>query len=256
MKSEWYACSPCQICKEESKIICFCSRVYLCEHCLPKHLMSEVSVKHKPQLIDNDSIQQDDLEIKRKDVLHSIKSKLQNEVLQIEEFKRISIQTLNDFIETIIKGLKEMYEELAKNIEDSCSQADQDLRAAISLSKLSLNVNHPILDLFKNCKTADQVKNIEIVSKRFSYDKINLKDLINKHTFFLLEINKDLKSREMPVKHPGDFVRDNKAVRHSTNTYNETEENILRRSIVSEARQTFLSSRDYTEEKERSLSRI
>ena len=204
MKSEWYACNPCQICNEESQIICMCTRVYLCENCLAFHLLHEVSSKHKPQLLENCSARNDQSEAVRQEVINAIKSKLQNEVLLIEEFKRISVQTISDFIESIEKDLKEICEKFIRNIEEKCSQADQDLRNAISLSKLSLNVNHPILDLFKTCKSLEQVKNVDIVSKKLEFRKLRLQEVIDDHTTFALEIYKDMHSRILPLRSPAE----------------------------------------------------
>lgn len=218
--SEWYACSPCQICKEESKIICLCARVFLCENCLPTHLMHEVSVKHIPKII-NDLYHDETEESGRKQVFNSIISKLQNEVLNIEEFKRISVQSINDFIEDLHKDLATVRDEILSDVEKKCTKADEELRDAISLSKLSLNVNHPILDLFKFCKTVDDVKKVKVVMQKMFHDKLDLQSLIKKTTTFTIEINKDLKARIMPAKSPADHTDASHLKRHSTNTFNE-----------------------------------
>lgn len=205
--SDWYACRPCQICNEESKIVCLCTRVYLCENCLSTHLMLEFSAKHKPQLLNDSQSQPDHTEIIRQNVLKAINSKLQNEVLVIEEFKRISVQTFSDFIESTINDLREICEKLIRNIEEKCGKADQDMRDAISLSKLSLNVNHPILDLFKYCKSVNDVKKVEIVQKNVEYKKIQLQEIIDKHTCFTLEIRKDFNGRVLPLKSPAEATK-------------------------------------------------
>ena len=251
MISEWYACAPCQICNEESKFVCHCSKVYLCENCLSKHLMLEVSAKHKPVLLDNMSQSEDGNETRRKDVLNSIKSKLQNEVLQIEEFKRISQQTITDYVFSLEKELKSICEKLLKEVDDKCNLADSDLRAAISLSKLSLNVNHPILDLFRRCKTTEDVKNIEIVSKKLNFEKINIHELIEKNTFFSLEINKDFKSRVLPVKSPAESV-----FRPINKSRSNTEEEFFTNEInIKSSTKTFILNED-SDDRIRSISRI
>ncbi|OMJ91468.1 hypothetical protein SteCoe_5952 [Stentor coeruleus] len=218
--SEWYACSPCQICKEESKIICLCSRVFLCENCLPMHLIDEVSAKHIPKIINNFH-DEDSEESSRKQVFSSIISKLQNEVLNIEEFKRISIQSINDFIEDLHKDLTIVRDEILSDLEKKCSKADEELRDAISLSKLSLNVNHPILDLFKFCKTANDVKRVKVVKQKMFHNKLDLPSLIKESMSYTININKDLKARVMPAKSPADQIEKSHNKRYSTNIINE-----------------------------------
>jgi Galactose oxidase, central domain len=216
MDSQWYACSPCQICNEESTRICYCSKVYLCEYCLPKHLMLEVSNKHRTELIENYSVHEDQTELKRKDVVNSIKSKLQNEALKIEEFKRISLQTIEDYIQSLEKEITQASQRLMTNVEEMCAKAEQDLRDALSLSKLSLNVNHPILDMFKACKSVEDVKNVQIVHKFIKCDKFNFGEIIKKYTCFEIEINKDFKSRNWPLKSPAELVKQDLVKRSST----------------------------------------
>ena len=213
-----------------------CTRVYLCVNCLAFHLMHEVTSKHKPQLLENYSALSDQSEAVRHEVLNAIKSKLQNEALLIEEFKRISVQTISDFIESAEKDLKEICEKFIRNIEEKCDQADQDLRDAIALSKLSLNVNHPILDLFKHCKTIDQVKNVEVVTKKLEFKKLRLQEVFDDHTTFAIEINKDFNSRILPLRSPAEAAGKEYAKKSQTSIHDDNEALLDMNAIIDHTR--------------------
>jgi hypothetical protein len=253
--SSWFACSPCQICNEESRIICYCSKVFLCEHCLPKHLMFEVSAKHKPMLIEN-ICSTDDSEPKRKNVFDAIVSRLQNELLQIDEFKRITVQTITDYIKTLRKSLADICDNLIKSVEEQCSRADEDIRAALSLSKLSLNVNHPILDLFKFCRSIDEVRQVEVFSrKHIEYDQIDLYKLITLNLRFGLEINKDEGSRVLPSKAPGNPSKNRAAVNRFSTTQSISDSPISATDSMASSK-TYYAFTDDLEEREQRYSKI
>lgn len=201
----WFACSPCHLCNEESKLICYCSRINLCNLCLDKHLIYEPDIKHSPISI-NESLTNDELESKKRAVLNAIKSRLQNEVLQLEEFKRISLQTVHDFINVIQTDIEEFRKSVTTSIEKQCNIADEALRCAISLSKLSLNVYNPIISLFKACRTPEDVKEIQITERKFEFLKPNSTEILMKSLEFRLKLNQDKNIRAMPSRSPAEAV--------------------------------------------------
>ena len=204
--SSYFACCPCQICNEESQFICFCSRVNLCFNCLPTHLLQEVSEKHRPTLIENTVLYLDETESQRKQVFSSIISKLQNEILHLEEFKKIAAQKLIDSISNIKLEIDKFCENSLKLLEELWLKANEELRTALSLSKVSLNVNHPVLDLFKKCRSIEDVKNVNVIEQHLEMDTLDITSLMQNHLKLSLVINKDKDSRAFPAKSPADKV--------------------------------------------------
>jgi hypothetical protein len=180
------------------------------------HLEQELSEKHRPTPIENLSLHLD--ESQKKQVFSSIISRLKNEVLSIEEFKKIAFQQISESLNAIRDEVDKFTENFLKNLEGLCARASEELRAGLALSKLSLNMNHPVLDLFKHCRTAEDVKNVQVVVKDLSFEPVNVLKLLQNHVKLEFLIKKD-NSRSFPVKSPAEtngFLNKSVVMRHAS----------------------------------------
>lgn len=177
----------CQLCKNvPASLLCKCSNVYSCDLCIGTHFMQVINVKHKPVKypLTTDSPRNSlgaDLEA----TLHS---KLTNELLELEEFRKLSLQKLSELLQKAEQELLETSQRVMVSLNDLCEIAHRDLTTAISLINFRENSDNYILNIFKNCKTAEQVRDLAVVHKSLEFVQFNVAEMINSSICFNLQI--------------------------------------------------------------------
>ncbi|CAG9311623.1 unnamed protein product [Blepharisma stoltei] len=211
----------CIICQEKAKLICFCSNISLCEKCIGKHLLNNPSINHKPvplsdsylsskytqNLEDLNKTEEKILQVAacQQEVINAIQSKLANEILELEEFKKLSLEVIAEFIKGIQRDVIDASKIINNFVTEQCDNAQKELRNALVLLKLSHDANHPILSLLLRCKSVEEVRNIEIAKKDLTFKDLKIKETIKDGIYFCFDIVKDnnIPANKFPQLHPG-----------------------------------------------------
>jgi hypothetical protein len=168
--------STCQDCIAEASIEC-CGRL-ICDQCLGTHLMQISLSRHRPQPV-NHSI--------NTVLSNSIHNKLANEILELGEFKNYSLQIINSFIQSIEKEVLEISEKMSQIITERCDEVEQELRTA--LSHLMVNdTKHPILSMFKECQTQEEVKQVQVLNKQVQCYPLGVTELLKQSMLFYMDL--------------------------------------------------------------------
>lgn len=167
------SCFDCQ-----SPPIFECCRKKLCGQCVGTHLMQITSTKHKPLPIDSSTTNE---------VFFAIHSKINNEILALEEFKNFSVQVISGFAQSIEKEILEICKDFYNVITEKCEKAELELRSA--LSHLAINDSENlVLKLFNSCKSSEDVKSVKLISKKLSCLPIHINEQIQNAIQFSLRM--------------------------------------------------------------------
>ena len=178
--------SLCQNCKTSpAKLLCKCNNVYICEQCIGNHLMQVLNVKHKPVTISSMSF---GLKSFPSELEAAVHSKLSNELLELEEFRKLALQKLSEILQQAEKELLETAEKVIFSISEACENASRDLSNALSFINLRHNSSNFILDMFNTCTSTEEVREKSILYKSLEYEAFNVAKLVNSSVFFNLEI--------------------------------------------------------------------
>ncbi|CAG9315661.1 unnamed protein product [Blepharisma stoltei] len=223
----------CIVCQEKAKLICFCSNISLCEKCIGKHLLDNPSISHKPvplsdlslspkytqNLEDLNKEEEKFLRIAthQQEVINAIQSKLANEILELDEFKNISLQVIAEFIKSVQREVADASKFINNFVNEKCNDAQKELRNALVLLKLSHDSNHPILSLLLRCKSVEEVRNIDITKKDLKFKELGIKDSVKDAVYFCFDILKDntIMANRLPQAHPGDNADKHEPIRKS-----------------------------------------
>jgi hypothetical protein len=213
----------CKLCAKEAKLICKCAQVYLCEQCVGQHLLQNFTAKHRPmRLIDYlSSIAPPAVELTEKPELKSaILSKLNNEVLEIEEFRKISLQKISEVVQMAEKELLETVEQLMNEVSDNCESAQRDLKCSAATLKLPEYNSNYILSLFGSCKSVEEVRDLQIVHKLLDLDYLSMAQFIHESVNFSLQITNE--PRIVQPKSPSKLVLNKETVDLKSNVFDFT----------------------------------
>ena len=196
--------NDCNICKHEAKLICNCVGVYLCEQCIGQHLLKNSAIKHRPmRIMDADSESQSLFKEQptKPDIKSAINSKLSNEVLELEEFRKISLQKISEMLQLAEKELLETVEKMMNLVADECDNTQRELKNAIALLRLPEPPSNSILDMFESCNSVGDVRDLNILFKDLDLVYPNMKEVIRSSIIFSLQLTKTpkkLKKLEVP----------------------------------------------------------
>ena len=185
--------------KSEAQFICKCNDVFLCEMCVGNHIIQIIPGKHKPVSI---SVLKDPQRTSI-DLESFIQSKLNNELLELEEFRKLSLQKVSELLQKAEHELLETAQRVMVGLNDLCEIAHRDLATAISLINFRDTTSNYILSLFKDCKTAEDVRELGIVHKSLVYSPFNVAEFINSSICFNLQIT----DKPSQVDLPGDNIQ-------------------------------------------------
>lgn len=179
----------CQACKTQpAQLLCKCSDIYLCEQCIGSHIMQVFNVKHKPTKISSfDTIELETYEFSP-EIEKAIYSKLSNEILELEEFRKLALQKISELLQEAEKQLLETSEKVMHSISDVVEIAQNDISNALSLLSYRGTCSNYILEVFKKCKQADEVREIDVVHKSLEYNAFNIAEVINSSLLFNIQI--------------------------------------------------------------------
>ena len=189
----------CSLCKAEAKLICTCLNNLFCEQCIGVHLLQEFTAKHRPmRTIDYiESVKSKTVEtIMKPDLKSAISSKLNNEVLELVEFKKISLQQISEMVQLAEKELLETVEIMLNTVSDECDNAERDLKTAIALLKLSEPPSNSILSMFEACNSVLEVRDLCVLYKDLDLVYPNMKETIRKSINFSIQITNTPKIAE------------------------------------------------------------
>lgn len=139
------------------------------------------------------------------EIVNSIYSKLGNEILELDEYKNSSLQTINVFIKQVLAEVEEAGKMMNLLIAENIEKVQRELKSALVLLKLSHDGDHPLLGVLLKCKSVEEVRNIEIIRKELNFSDVSFRDIIKDTIEFNLEILKDstLAKNKFPNVHPG-----------------------------------------------------
>ena len=175
--------SECTDCKGEAAIEC-CGKI-MCQQCIGSHFMQLSPKKHQPMPFNSTADSK---------LTNAIHNKIANEILELEEFKTLAIQIINDFLQSIEKEVLEISELMNQMITEKCDQVEQDLKTTIS-HLLVKDIKTPILSLFKDCVSQDDIKKIKILNKNLSISPVNVGSVIKD----AIKLSLFIESYEVPL---------------------------------------------------------
>jgi hypothetical protein len=188
----------CSQCEEEASLTC-CQKSF-CSSCIGLHMMQLSVNKHKPLSSPSDQDQS---------TSSSIKTRLTNELLELEEFKNYSIQVIQAFCTSLQSQVNTFCVSLQNLVLSKCFQLETELK--LSLFYLISQESSPVLDLFKSCKSPNEVKQVKIFEKSINCFQSLFEDVLNDSITFQLELckmeDKDLTFSNVPRHQSVDVSR-------------------------------------------------
>lgn len=166
----------CLLCKEEASIKC-CEKEF-CSSCVGTHMMQVITTKHRPiQIVENGN---------RNLIVH-IQTCLNNELLELEEFRNYCLQVISSFNSSLQNQVNKVCQDYQNLVLAKCQEFENSLKK--SLSHLILQQNNTVLEFFKDCQTAEDIKKVKILQKSINCDVGILEDLLNDSISFCLDFN-------------------------------------------------------------------
>jgi predicted component of type VI protein secretion system len=149
--------------------------------------MQIIPGKHRPVKLNTGSSdpQRNSASFDLESVIHS---KLTNELLELEEFRKLSLQKVSELLQRAEQELLETAQRVMISLNDLCEIAHRDISSAISLINFRDTSNNYILNMFKSCKSAEEVRNLGIIHKSLIYVPFNVVEIINSSICFNLQI--------------------------------------------------------------------
>lgn len=222
----------CSNCKNDAKLFCDCKNVYLCEQCVGNHLMQNFALKHRPQRIVDyfANTQRHTIELKgRTEIKAAIHSKLSNEVLELEEFRKISLQKISEMLQFTEKQLLETVEKFMNMVSDECENTQREIRNAIALLRLPETQYNPVLSMFDSCNSPDDVRDLNIIYKNLDLEYPNMHETIHNAVNFCLQVTTSPVIQALPVKNQKNDRRDKREPEFRRSSSN----NLNLRSVIS-----------------------
>ena len=140
--------------------------------------MKIIDIKHRPLPLNLDK---DHILIK------NIQNKLNNEILELTEFKNSFQQILSGFSTSLKQEIDNYIQQLNKNFNDSYQDVLNQLQIAYSCL-LTIGVKNNILELFAGCETIEDVKDIGIINKSISLPILSIKENLKNSISFELSL--------------------------------------------------------------------
>lgn len=183
--------SFCQSCKTSpAQLLCKCTEVYLCEQCIGGHIMQVFHLKHKPiKLSAAKSL--DHPKLLPQDLHQAIYSKLLNELLELEEFRKLALQKISELLQQAEKELLETAEKTMVSLSEICENAHREISDAISLLNLNGHSSNYILQMFGQCNCVEDVRDLFIVHKTLDYSQFNVAEIVRSSIVLNLQISRD-----------------------------------------------------------------
>ena len=165
----------CYTCRDVATVNCCC--LTFCTSCIAAHMMQLAVTKHSPvhHLSQKDPV-----------LLSSIRSRLLNELLELEEFKKYSLQVIQTFSSSAKSIIKSFCTAKQNSVLSKCKEIEAALN--LSLIKLALPDSTPTLDLFKSCKTSEDIKEVKIIDKSINCIQSLFEDVLEDSISFSLEL--------------------------------------------------------------------
>lgn len=180
----------CYICKQEAGIQC-CEKEF-CSGCIGTHMMQIMNSRHRPvQSVEKSS----------NSLLVNIQSCLNNELLELEEFKNYCIQFISTFFSSVLSQVSQVCQAYQEQILAKCQLFENSLKE--SLSHLIIQQSTPVLELFKDCQSAEDVKKVKILQKSINCEEATFEDFLRDSISFQLDL--DVNETASPVDQPSDF---------------------------------------------------
>lgn len=166
----------CLICKEEASIKC-CDKEF-CSSCVGTHMMQVIAVKHRPITI---------VENGDNSLVAHIQTCLNNQLLELEEFKNYCLQVISSFSSSLQNQVSIVCQNYQNLVLAKCQEFENSIKK--SLSHLILQKDTAVLELFKGCRSAEDVKKVKILQKSINCDVGIFEDLLNDSISFNLEFS-------------------------------------------------------------------
>lgn len=178
----------CSICKSSADLYCSCSKIFICTTCIGSHLIKNFAVKHRPILISDYLSSTPLTDLNKPNLNSAIQSKLSNELLELEEFRKISLQKISEFLQLAEKQLLDTVEKVMNEVSDEVENVQREIRAALGCLKLPESYPNKIISFFDNCKSADEVRELTIVHKGLDLKYLNIENVIKECICFYMQM--------------------------------------------------------------------
>ncbi|OMJ82554.1 hypothetical protein SteCoe_16719 [Stentor coeruleus] len=194
--------------------------------------MKNFAFKHRPQRIVDyfANTERNSIELKgRTELKAAIHSKLSNEVLELEEFRKISLQKISEMLQFTEKQLLETVEKLMNMVSDECENAQREIRNAIALLRLPEIQYNPVLSMFDSCKSPDDVRDLNVIYKNLDLEYPNMHETIHNAVNFCLQVTTSPVIQALSVKDQKNVRRDRRDPEYRRSSSN----NLTFRSAIS-----------------------
>ena len=166
----------CYICKQEAGIQC-CEKEF-CSGCIGIHMMQITSSRHRPvQSVEKAS----------NSLFLHIQSCLNNELLELEEFKSYCLQFISSFFSSVQSQVSQVCQAYQEQVLAKCQLFENSLKQ--SLSHLIIHQSTPVLELFKDCQSAEDVKKVRILQKSINCEEATFEDFLSDSISFRLDLD-------------------------------------------------------------------
>lgn len=177
----------CSLCKSLADLYCDCSKIFLCAGCVGSHLLKSFAVKHRPILISEYLISSPQTDRLKQDLKSAIHSKLSNELLELEEFRKICLQKISEVLQSAEKQLLEIFEKIMNDVSDGVDNVHRELRTALGTLKLPESYPNAILSFFEGCKSVDEIRELSILHKSLELKYLNIESVVKECICFQLQ---------------------------------------------------------------------
>lgn len=160
--------SSCSICNNDCTVCC-CASLF-CESCIGLHIMNITESKHKPLML---NMPRDSL------LTEAIRSRLTNEILELEEFRRSFTGSLTSFLNSLRKEIDDFGEKITLDFMQKYRQILTEIQQACSCLYTN-NVKNEIVEYFSECCNKEDVKKIKFTKKNISLPILTLKEQLSK----------------------------------------------------------------------------
>lgn len=185
------------MCSNDCAVTC-CADLF-CELCISMHIMNITESKHKPLM----------LNIPRDPVLtEAIRSRLSNEILELEEFRRYFTGSLTSFINSLRREIDAFGETITLSFMQKYRQVLTELQQACSCLYTN-NVKNSIVEYFSECCSQEDISKVKIMKKNLNLPVLSIKAQLDKSMSFEVEL--------------GNFSKENLMLRNSNNIKNPIE---------------------------------
>ncbi|CAG9315941.1 unnamed protein product [Blepharisma stoltei] len=209
----------CEICKGVGELICFCKQVILCSSCVGKHIISDIGSNHKPVALSESQltslVAENWREIcateaqilaqasQKQEILSHIKSRLEREISNIDEFQNLSIQFITEIVKVIERDLLGAAEDMTLKVINQCGALKKQINEALETVKKGDYQYNELANSMTNCLTIEEVDKFEIIKKKVDYTQVDIKNaIVNQFVFDIGLKNSGTNTPAPDPKHP------------------------------------------------------